>query len=113
MDSFERVSAIQRHPKNLHHYVLATDQSLMILDDRFLQHPVLMWRHHNDDPIQFINVTYDAIPHCDDSVVMISGSRHGQTHCFQYSDCSQVTRLPVTASKYLPPQSVSSPWKVN
>ena len=106
VDSFECISAIQRHPQNGHHYVLSTDQSLMILDDRFLQHPVLKWRHHNEDPVQFINVVCNAIPQCNDTIVMVSGSSHGQTHCFQYSDTA------ATITEPLPPKSTSSPWKV-
>ena len=115
VDSFECVSAIQRHPQNTHHYVLATDQSLMLLDDRFLHHPVLKWRHHNEDPVQFINVTCDAIQGCDDTVLVISGSNHRQTHCFQYSDSqSQAGVLPLVKKEcYLPPQSTSLPWKVS
>ena len=110
------MSSIQRHPKNEHHYVVATDQSLVILDDRFLQHPVLKWRHHNEDPVQFINVVSDVLCECDDTVLVISGSNHQQTHCFQYSG-SQVlanrSSASTTEQRYLPPQSTSLPWKVN
>lgn len=116
VDSFECVSAIQRHPQNTHHYILGTDQSLMILDDRFLHHPVLKWRHHNEDPIQFISVACNVIPECSDTILVISGSNHRQTHCFQYSN-SQVQvkgSFPLTTEqKCLPPQSTSLPWKVS
>lgn len=116
VDSFECISAIQRHPENSHHYVLATDQSLMLLDDRFLHHPVLKWRHHNEDPVQLIDVACNAVPECDDTVLVTSGSNHRQTHCFQYShsqvqaDCSFPL---ITNQQYSPPQSTSLPWKVS
>lgn len=117
VDSFECISAIQRHPQNFHHYILATDQSLMLLDDRYLQHPVLKWRHHNEDPVQFIDVVCDAILQCDDTVLVISGSNHQQTHCFQMSSGSHVsTDKPsacTTQQCNIPPQSTSLPWKVN
>ena len=116
VDSFECISAIQRHPKNSHHYVLATDQSLMLLDDRFLHHPVLKWRHHNEDPVQFIDVACNAIPECHDTVLVISGSNHRQTHCFQYSDSqmqAECSLNPLMAEQqHLPPHSTSLPWKV-
>lgn len=116
VDSFECISAIQRHPKNSHYYVLATDQSLMLLDDRFLHHPVLKWRHHNEDPIQFIDVACNAIPECDDTVLVLSGSHHRQTHCFQYSDSqfqADASFPFIAEQQYLPPQSTSLPWKVS
>lgn len=117
VDSFECISAIQRHPQNFHHYILATDQSLMLLDDRYLQHPVLKWRHHNEDPVQFIDVVCDAILQCDDTVLVISGSNHQQTHCFQMSSGSHVSTDTPSASTTqqcnIPPQSTSLPWKVS
>ncbi|XP_022791777.1 uncharacterized protein LOC111331015 [Stylophora pistillata] len=116
VDPFECVSAIQRHPQNTHHYVLATDQSLLLIDDRFLQHPVLKWRHHNEDPVQFINVNCDTIQGCNDTVLVISGSNHRQTHCFQYSEGQSQAGdvLPLTKEEcYLPPQSTTLPWKVS
>ena len=117
VDSFECISAIQRHPQNTHHYVIGTDQSLMILDDRFLHHPVLKWRHHNEDPVQFINVVCNVIPEYSDTVLVISGSYHRQTHCFQYSDSQPVgvkgSSPLTTEQQYLPPQSTSLPRKVS
>ena len=117
VDSFECISSIQRHIKNEHHYVVTTDQSLMILDDRYLQHPVLKWRHHNEDPVQFINVVSDVLSECKDTVLVIAGSNHQQTHCFQYSGSQVLTNsLSAATTKqhhYLPPQSTSLPWKVN
>jgi len=116
VDSFECISAIQRHPQNTHHYILGTDQSLMILDDRFLHHPVLKWRHHNEDPIQFISVACNVIPECSDTILVISGSNHRQTHCFQYSNSQEQVKgsFPLTTEqKCLPPQSTCLPWKVS
>ena len=116
VDSFECITSIQRHPQNCHHYFLATDQSLMILDDRYLQHPVLKWRHHIEDLVQFIDITCNAIPDCDDTVVLVSGSKHHQTHCFQYSGTKGHSDMVLTASRgqtYVPPTSTCLPWKVN
>lgn len=116
VDSFEYITSIQRHPQNCHHHFLATDQSLMILDDRYLQHPVLKWRHHIEDLVQFIDITCNAIPDCDDTVVLVSGSKHHQTHCFQYSGTNGHSDRVLTASRgqtYVPPTSTCLPWKVS
>lgn len=110
------MSAIQRHPQNTHHYVLATDQSLLLLDDRFLQHPVLKWRHHYEDPVQFINVNCDTIQGRNDTRLVISGSNHQQTHCFQYFEGESQAGDVIPLNKedcYLPPQSTTLPWKVS
>ena len=102
MTSFECVSSVQRHPSNTHHYFVSTDLSILLLDDRFVQHPVLKWRHHLRDPVQFTDVVCNALPGPDDFVLLISGSQHRETHCYQYSDKEGT----------LPPRSTSLPWKV-
>ena len=108
VDSFECITSIQRHPKNWQHHFLATDQSL--------QRPVLKWRQHIEDPVQFVDITCNAIPDCDDTVVLVSGSKHHQTHCFQYSGTKGHSDRVLTASRgqtYVPPTSTCLPWKVN
>ena len=108
VDSFECITSIQRHPKNWQHHFLATDQSL--------QRPVLKWRHHIQDPVQFVDITCNAIPGYDDTVVLTSGSKHHQTHCFQYSGTKGHSDRVLTASRgqtYVPPTSTCLPWKVN
>ena len=102
MTSFECVSSVQRHPSNTHHYFVSTDLSILLLDDRFVQHPVLKWRHHLRDPVQFTDVVCNGLPGPDDFVLLISGSQHRETHCYQYSDKEGT----------LPPRSTSLPWKV-
>ncbi|EDV26527.1 uncharacterized protein TRIADDRAFT_54633 [Trichoplax adhaerens] len=41
----EKFVAIQRHSRPFYH-LLGTQQSLLLLDERFPSHPVLKWRHH-------------------------------------------------------------------
>ena len=113
VDSCECITSIQRHPQNCRHHFLATDQSL---DDRYLQHPVLKWRHHIEDPVQFIDITCNAIPGCDDTVVLTSRSKHHQSHCFQYSGTKRNSKRVLTASieqTYVPPTSTCLVWTVS
>ncbi|KAK3737754.1 hypothetical protein QZH41_017219, partial [Actinostola sp. cb2023] len=110
----ERISAVQRHPDNTHHYLMATDQSLMIMDDRFVHHPVLKWHHHLQDPVQFIEIVPNVVPDSNDTVVMVTGSYHRETHCYQY--CSGERKVSRTLammgnSVVTPPVSTRLPWK--
>ncbi|XP_001635955.2 uncharacterized protein LOC5515855 [Nematostella vectensis] len=107
----ERISAIQRHPSNAHYYLLGTDQSLLLLDDRFVQHPALSWRHHLQDPVQFMDVTTDHT----DTILMLSGSIHREVHCFRYSSGNEVhCAVPLAgAVSTQPPSSSGLPWKVS
>ncbi|XP_031571800.1 uncharacterized protein LOC116305938 isoform X1 [Actinia tenebrosa] len=114
VSTLERISAIQRNPENTHHYVIATDQSLLIMDDRFIQHPVLKWRHHLQDPVQYIEVINSAVPR--DTVITVSGSQHHETHCFQYNwgECDVRYTFPYGGENLVnPPVSTVLPWKVS
>jgi hypothetical protein len=88
----------------------------MIMDDRFIQHPVLKWRHHLQDPVQFIEVIPNAIPDCEDTVVVVSGSQHHETHCYQYNNGEYEVRhtFPLSGNTVMnPPLSTVLPWKVS
>ena len=114
--SLECISAVQRIPENTHHYVVATDQSVVILDDRFVQNPILKWRHHLQNPAQFLQIMHNVFPDCDDAIIVVSGSRYYESHCYQYCPSSIAeVRSSMTLSAepiVLPPSSTSLPWKV-
>ena len=115
-NNYERFSAIQRDPQNTHHYLVATDQSLVILDDRFVQSPVLKWHHHLRTPAQFLQVVHNLFPDCDDGVIVISGSRHYESHCYQYCpeyEDTQSSMMLTGGKNILPPSSTSLQWKAS
>lgn len=111
----DRFSVVQRHPENPYHYFLGTNHSLMIMDERFLQNPVLKWHHSLDEPIKHLDVVTNAFPGCGDVLLVCGGYNSHDIHCYQYCHGENSPYSLGTAANIggLPAQATSSPWKVS
>ncbi|XP_028414421.1 uncharacterized protein LOC114537564 [Dendronephthya gigantea] len=107
-------SSIQHHYNNPYHFILATTQSLAVIDQRFQQHPLLKWCHSLEHPPKYINVAPD--PTSEETLVFLGCYENHDVHCFQY--CSgEKWNSPLGMMDHLtavlPPRSTSNPWKVS
>lgn len=111
----ETFSAVQRHPENPYHYFLATSQSLVIMDERFQQNPVLKWCHSLESPIKHINVVPNAITDCQDVLLVVGGFKNHEVHCHQYCYGENTPHALGMVSNMggLPARSSCSPWKIS
>ena len=111
----EQFSAIQRHPENPYHYYLATDQTLVIMDERFQENPVLKWCHSLEGSIKQINVVPNVFPDCKDVMLVVGGYKNHEVHCYQYCYGENTPKSLQMGTNMggLPPRSTTSPWKVN
>lgn len=106
-------SCIQHCYNKPYHFILATTQSLAVIDQRFQQHPLLKWCHSLEHTPKYINVSPD--PTSEDTLVFLGCYENHDVHCFQY--CSgEKWNSPLGMMDHmtavLPPQSTSNPWKV-
>ena len=107
--SDDNFTAIHHYHDNPYHYFLATTQSLVIMDARFPQNPVLKWSHSLEYPVKTINVLPN--PSSDDTMVFVGTYENHHVHCFQYC-YGENWSTPLAMSSILPPRSTSNPWKV-
>jgi hypothetical protein len=109
----DKFTAIQRCHDNPYHYILATTQSLAVLDMRFQQNPVLKWCHSLQYPVKHINVL--PYPTAEDVLVFVGSYKKHDVHCFQYchgENWSCPLGMLDDSTSVLPPRSTSNPWKV-
>ena len=79
----ERIMASTSHATNRFYHLIATDYSLMLVDQRFSHHPVLFWSHsHLGRPAYLKSV---AMPHSMPDVVLLGSQDNPEVHAFQMS----------------------------
>ena len=112
--SNDRFTAIKRCHDNPCHYLLGTTQSLVLMDMRFQQNPVLKWSHSLEHPPKYINVLRD--PTSEDVLVFVGSYKSREVHCFQYC-YGEILSHPIetlgNSPAIIPPLSTSAPWKVH
>ncbi|ESO92660.1 hypothetical protein LOTGIDRAFT_233091 [Lottia gigantea] len=79
----ERITVTSKHPSNPYQYLLATDYSLLLLDQRFPNHSVLYWDHLLDSSPGLISVYKDQY-NTDNSLVLLSSHYPPETTCFRF-----------------------------
>ncbi|XP_070542297.1 TATA box-binding protein-associated factor RNA polymerase I subunit C-like [Ptychodera flava] len=94
-----RVMATKQHPRNQYHHFIATQNALLLLDERFPQKPVLTWSHLLQSSPLCMDIMDDIID--GQHIVMMSSNTSLETHCVQYSNKGTS-----------PAEAISTPWKV-
>ncbi|XP_071794389.1 uncharacterized protein [Asterias amurensis] len=103
----------KQHPSNQSYHFVATQDLMLLLDERFPNYAVLQWCHSLQTPPNYMDIVPHAVTsdtktsplrsdaHTDDLILVASqGSR--EVHCFQCNDLNGQT-----------PESTSLPWKVS
>ncbi|XP_062572366.1 uncharacterized protein LOC134234332 [Saccostrea cucullata] len=93
----ERLCLVEKHPSSHHSYLVATDQSLLLVDDRFPGHPMLQWNHMLRN---FPQVTSSVVMETDSVLVALGSLFPAEVCAYQY-------RYGLSAL----PQSIGSPRK--
>ncbi|XP_061172216.1 uncharacterized protein LOC133181673 [Saccostrea echinata] len=93
----ERLCLVEKHPFSHHAYLVATDQSLLLVDDRFPGNPMLQWNHMLRN---FPQLTSSVVMETDSVLVAMGSLSPAEVCAYQY-------RYGLSAS----PQSIGSPWK--
>lgn len=111
--SDDNFTAIKRYYDNPYHYILGTTQSLVIMDTRFQQHPVLKWCHNLEYPVKHINAVPN--PTNEDVLVFVGSYESHDVHCFRYcygENWSYPLGYADDLTAVLPPRHYINPWKV-
>lgn len=93
----ERLCLVEKHPSSHHAYLIASDTTLLLMDDRFPGCPMLEWKHMLRKPPQVASsVVMDT-----DSILVAMGSLYpADVFAFQYRYGHPGL-----------PQSLGSPWR--
>ncbi|XP_013402613.1 TATA box-binding protein-associated factor, RNA polymerase I, subunit C-like [Lingula anatina] len=84
----ERVMATKQHPESYFYHVVATDYSLILVDERFCNVPVLQWNHSLLTPPQYMDIVASVDLHgTEEDILLLSSQESCETNCFQFSVC--------------------------
>ncbi|RDD46296.1 TATA box-binding protein-associated factor RNA polymerase I subunit C [Trichoplax sp. H2] len=113
----EKFVAIQRHSRPFYH-LLGTQQSLLLLDERFPSHPVLKWRHHLRSNPFCISTVQDIFSNQPDDLALIGSYNSHEIHCYQFTTATASTApivplLDREDSCVGPPRSTELHWQIS
>ena len=97
----ERVYVHRQHAKSTYHHFVVTSNNLLLVDQRFANHPVLKWSHLLLSPPMYANIVYDVtklissgachyestqtpLTSCDD-VLLLGCQEYPECHAFQFN----------------------------
>lgn len=97
----ERIRTCGHNPELAFYHTIATDYSLMLLDERFRKYPVLKWDHLLSCPPQYLSmVNAGNEARTRDYIVYVGSQYPAEVHGFEFS---------LTANR--PPVAVSLPYR--
>ncbi|XP_072037957.1 uncharacterized protein [Amphiura filiformis] len=79
----QEIQVTKQHPMNYFYHLVATQDMMVLLDERFPKYNVLQWPHHLQSSPYCINVVNQALPAED--LAIVSSHRSAQSHCLQFS----------------------------
>ncbi|XP_019638642.1 PREDICTED: TATA box-binding protein-associated factor RNA polymerase I subunit C-like [Branchiostoma belcheri] len=99
----ERVMFSRTCPTNSFQHVIAMKRSLVIVDERFPQNPLVKWSHMMKSPPVFMDIVSCTAHNLNSHVILLANQRPQETTCFQYvneGSCPPVSvRQPFSVSK--------------
>ncbi|CAH1796532.1 unnamed protein product [Owenia fusiformis] len=117
LDTKERLMCSAPYTPGSFYHVVATDQRLFLLDERFPNHPVLQWKHMLLKPPQYIDVTTSGLPDSSDDIIIVSSQECGEMMCFQCNTSSNDLDLFNMMSEpdvyHSTPRSTCTQWRAS
>lgn len=98
----DRIMMCQRHPSRSFYHILATEETLMMVDERFPINPALLWRHSFIHPPQYMCVVNSILSEEEDDVILLASQEQPEIHCFQIG----------ASDPQIPPRSTCAPWRI-
>ncbi|XP_052101126.1 uncharacterized protein LOC127735075 isoform X1 [Mytilus californianus] len=95
----ERIRIIKQHSPFM--YVIATDYSLILVDERFPGHPLLQWQHLLRNPPQYLSILAD-IGKEKQILISIASQSPMETYCYMFQGGAHKTL-----------QGIGSPWQLS
>ncbi|XP_055956432.1 uncharacterized protein LOC126817932 [Patella vulgata] len=96
----ERISAMQGHPTNPYYHIIATDYSLLLVDQRFPGHSVMYWNHVLLKTPALMSVYQQE--NYNSSLILLASQYPAETCCYQFQ---QTSNDPVYATQ--------TPWRLS
>ncbi|KAK6179083.1 hypothetical protein SNE40_011519 [Patella caerulea] len=96
----ERISAMQGHPTNPYYHIIATDYSLLLVDQRFPGHSVMYWNHLLLKTPALMSVYQQE--NYNSSLILLASQYPAETCCYQFQ---QISNNPV--------YSTQTPWRLS
>jgi len=100
----ERFSVARQHPTSPFYHFVATNATLLMLDERCANYPVLLWTHNMVTAPQYMDIATGTFrDSLDDDILLVASQDAPETHCYQF-------RLNQSAT-HKPPQAVGAHWR--
>ncbi|XP_038073492.1 TATA box-binding protein-associated factor, RNA polymerase I, subunit C-like [Patiria miniata] len=108
----QEVFVAKQHPSNHFYHLVATQDLLLLLDERYPKYNVLQWCHMLNAPPNFMDIIPQAVTSDDltsdptsndltSDLIVLASQCSREVHCFQCSELNGCT-----------PVSTSQPWKI-
>ncbi len=113
MDKLTRAAFI--HPVNPHQLLLSSEQSLIIMDERFTNSPVIAINHSMRSSPRFMQTwTYEKESSLH-TMAFLAGYKHRDTRCLEFEQSSLAnnwTSLQTNSLRTNPVTCTRKPWRV-